>query len=378
MKRWVHRSKVYARQCAHSPGHALFHHVKTRDSVKDMESLRKALGQSKINLYGFSYGTYLGSVYATLHPNRVRRFVFDGVVNPDRVFYKANQDQDRALQKSFNEYFVWLAKHRSAYHVGATFKQVRSRYLRAIKRLDRHAAWGVLGGDELTDVFTSAGYYVYGWDTIADAWSWYLNTGRPGKLVRMWRDSVDLSPGGDNGYAMYLGTQCTDARWPQSQTRLNRDNWRLDRRYDYFTWANAWFNGPCAYWKFPHGKPVDVTGSKVRSPILMIAETFDAATPFPGSLRVRRLFPTASLIEGKNGTTHAGTLSGVACTDNAIARYLNNGTVPSPKERAALGQGLPPVPRPEATAGSEQAGPGLRAATLARLRAELQAAPLHR
>ena len=49
---------------------------------RDMESLRKALGQQKINFYGFSYGTYLASVYMTLHPDRVRRFILDSTVDP--------------------------------------------------------------------------------------------------------------------------------------------------------------------------------------------------------------------------------------------------------------------------------------------------------
>ena len=84
--------------------------MKTTDTVKDMESLRKALGQQQINFYGFSYGTYLGQVYATQHPDRVRRFVWDGTVDPQRVFYKSNQDQDRAFQKTFDIYFRWLAK----------------------------------------------------------------------------------------------------------------------------------------------------------------------------------------------------------------------------------------------------------------------------
>ena len=56
--------------------------MKTTDSVGDMESIRKALGQKQINYYGFSYGTYLGQVYATLHPDRVRRLVLDGNVDP--------------------------------------------------------------------------------------------------------------------------------------------------------------------------------------------------------------------------------------------------------------------------------------------------------
>ena len=49
-------------------GGALLDHLKTTRLVNDMESIRKALGEEQINFYGFSYGTYLGQVYATLHP----------------------------------------------------------------------------------------------------------------------------------------------------------------------------------------------------------------------------------------------------------------------------------------------------------------------
>jgi hypothetical protein len=95
---------------------------------------------------------------------------------------------------------------------------------------------------------------------------------------------------------------------------------------------------------------VHVTGKHVTVPILMIDETFDPATPYEGSLYVRKIFPTASLIEGKNGTTHAGSLSGVTCTDSAIARYLKNGTVPTRKPGNRSDKVCPPVPPPPATA----------------------------
>ena len=54
----------------------------TIDSARDMDSIRQALGVDQINYYGFSYGTYLGQVYATLFPGKMRRAVFDGTVDP--------------------------------------------------------------------------------------------------------------------------------------------------------------------------------------------------------------------------------------------------------------------------------------------------------
>ena len=140
---------------------------------------------------------------------------------------------------------------------------------------------------------------------------------------------------------MYLATQCTDARWPQSQGKLNRDSRRLDRKYDYFTWANAWFNGPCAYWHYPAQHPVHVTGKHVHVPVLMIDETFDPATPYEGSLYVRKIFPTASLDRGQErddarrfavrGRVHRR-------RDRALPGARHRAAPPG---RQPLGQGLP-------------------------------------
>ena len=62
-------------------------------------------------------------------------------------------------------------------------------------------------------------------------------------------------------------------------------------------------------------------------------------------MQVKQLFPGASLVEGVGGTTHAGSLSGVACVDNTIANYLDTGVVPA---RSGAGADLrcPRVPPP--------------------------------
>ncbi len=96
--------------------------------------------------------------------------------------------------------------------------------------------------------------------------------------------------------------------------------------------------------------------------MLLISETHDAATPFRGSLEARRLFPNSSLIEGVGGTTHAASLSGVACTDNAIAAYLSTGVVPARRPGRRADKNCPPVPQPHPKANPSRAlvdGPGL-------------------
>ena len=190
-----------------------------------MESLRLALGQRKINFYGFSYGTYLASVYMTLHPDRVRRFVLDSTVDPRGVWYRANQAQDIAFQKTFKIYMAYLAQYHDYFDVGDTPQEVEDTFLATEADLNAHPIDGTFGGDELLDVFTSAGYYVYGWVDIGTAYSDVPPRQRLRRARRhVHRRANPGTPGSDNGYAMYLGTQCTDTPWPRSQQQLNRDN----------------------------------------------------------------------------------------------------------------------------------------------------------
>ncbi len=60
---------------------ALFPTVTTTTSARDMNQLRVALGARRINFYGLSYGTVLGSVYRQLFPSHVRSMVLDGAVD---------------------------------------------------------------------------------------------------------------------------------------------------------------------------------------------------------------------------------------------------------------------------------------------------------
>ncbi len=100
-----------------------------------MNSIRKALGADKINYYGFSYGTYLGQVFATLYPDKLRRVVFDGTVDPRGVWYDANLDQDVAFDRNINIWFGWLAKHDSTYHLGDTKAKVSKLFYATQKKL---------------------------------------------------------------------------------------------------------------------------------------------------------------------------------------------------------------------------------------------------
>ncbi|MFF0340366.1 alpha/beta fold hydrolase [Kribbella sp. NPDC004875] len=349
---WTLRSKAYATACGKAGG-ALLGHLTSLDTVRDMESIRKALGASQINYYGFSYGTYLGQVYGTLYPNRLRRAVFDGVVNAKRIWYQANLDQDFAFNKSIKVYFAYVAAHNSTWHLGTTEAAVERLYYAELHRLNGHPAGGKIGPAEWTDIFTQAAYYVYGWVDISNAFAAWIHKHDAAGLIALY----GTPPFDDNGYAIYLGVQCTDTQWPTDAAAVRRDNWRTYFKAPFLTWSNAWFNAPCQFWPAKASHPVKVNGSRVKS-LLLINETLDAATPYSGALQTRKTFPNSVLIEGVGGTTHAGSLSGVACTDDRIAAYLQTGALPPRRPGNRSDVKCPPVPAPQPTSSAAAASSG--------------------
>ena len=344
-KVWLKRAKGYAQDCAKAGG-ALLDNLKTTDNVKDMDVIRKALGQKQINFYGFSYGSYIGQVYATQYPTRVRRMVLDGVVDPSKSVYQANLDQDVAFDANMDVFFAWVAEHDAVYKLGKSAAMVEKQYYKQLKALDKKAAGGKIGGDEWTDIFLSAGYYVFGWEDVASAFSGWVHKGDWKTLKSLYDESSGQGPGADNGFAMYLATQCTDMQWPKKWSTWKQDNAAIHAKAPFMTWANAWYNAPCRYWEGEVGKPVKVNGAKAPA-ILLIAETHDAATPFPGALEARKRFPKSVLIEGVGGTTHSGSLNGIACTDDTIAAYLKDGTLPKRVSGNKSDKQCDPVPQPK-------------------------------
>jgi pimeloyl-ACP methyl ester carboxylesterase len=345
---WLNRSKQYADACKANGG-ALLDHMKTTDSVKDMDSIRAALGAEKMNFYGFSYGTYLAQVYATLFPDRVRRFVLDGNVDPRKVWYEANLDQDIAFDKNIEIWFKWVADNDAVFHLGTDAKKISKLWYAERVKLDSNPAGGKIGPDEWTDIFQSAAYYVYSWSEYGKAFSDWIHNGDQAAADQL----IDLYgfSGNDNGFAVYNAVQCTDVQWPTSWDKWKKDNSKIYDKAPFIAWSNAWFNAPCLFWPAKAGTPVKVKDKKGNVPgMLLIGETNDAATPFTGSLEVRKLFPNSVLIEGVGGTTHSGSLSGVACTDDKIADYLLNGTLPARLPGNQSDVKCDPVPRPPADA----------------------------
>jgi pimeloyl-ACP methyl ester carboxylesterase len=65
----------------------------TNDSARDIDRIRQALGEDEISYLGFSYGSELGGVWATMFPTTVRAAVLDGAVDPTASSIESSRQQ---------------------------------------------------------------------------------------------------------------------------------------------------------------------------------------------------------------------------------------------------------------------------------------------
>lgn len=345
---WQARARKFADDCAAKYGDVL-PYMGTSAWVRDLDAVRVALGQDKINYFGYSYGSYLGAAYATRFPGRVRRMVLDSVVRPSGVWYDNNLDQDVAFEKRIRAFFTWIAEHHDVYRLGSRGRAVERAYYAARASLAAKPINGRVGGTELDDLFLSDGYADYGWTDHAQALSDYVVRHDTKALAKQWKPVDWLE---QNNYTVYNAVQCRDAAWPRDWATWHHDNWRLYRSGNRFeTWSNAWYNAPCASWAFP-GDLAPQIGALDAPGILLVQATEDAATPYPGAIEMHGRFPSSRLLVQLGGGNHGVALGGDQCVDKAVTAYLRDGSLPPDKKGpdSTCQAGPSPEPNTERTA----------------------------
>ena len=94
---WADQAQSFADGCA-TGNPDLIEHIGTRDSARDMESIRVALGEPAMNYVGWSHGTKVGAMYIDMYPQHVGRMVLDSAIDPSLSITDYNRAQSRALE----------------------------------------------------------------------------------------------------------------------------------------------------------------------------------------------------------------------------------------------------------------------------------------
>ncbi|MGW1886809.1 alpha/beta hydrolase [Streptomyces sp. NPDC001970] len=348
------RAAAFTQACAAKYGDVL-PHMNTVSTAKDMDVIRQALGAPQISYLGYSYGTYLGAVYAKHFPHRVRRAVFDSAVDPNGVWYDANLAQDLAFDARHKAFAAWVARHHATYRLGSDPAEVEAAWYTMRDALGRTPAGGKVGPGELEDTFLPGGYYDGYWPHLADAFAAYVTRKDAAPLVKAYENFGAPDSERDNGYSVYTAVQCRDAEWPRDWSLWRSDNWALHAKAPFSTWNNAWYNAPCATWPVPPLRPTDVSNVALP-PVLVFQATDDAATPYEGGVAVHHQLHGSRLVVEQGGGNHGITLGGNRCLDRYLTDYLATGRVPSSSTTGEADAVCARTPEPKPLKAAPRAG----------------------
>ena len=101
----VETAERFAAECVRLNGDVI-DHVGTNNSARDMDTIRRALGEDTISYYGFSYGSELGGVWTTLFPETVRAAVFDGAADPGADPLESSLQQNAGFEASLTTFLA--------------------------------------------------------------------------------------------------------------------------------------------------------------------------------------------------------------------------------------------------------------------------------
>ncbi|MCU1498048.1 MAG: proteinase [Acidimicrobiales bacterium] len=295
----------------------------TVNVARDMDEIRKALGEDQLSFLGYSYGTSIGQQYAKAFPTRVRAMVIDGVVDSSVTGLEAAAGQAQGFTRALDNFIASCEAGGCGLDepAGDLIDDVIAASERApitAPSSDRPATPGV--------VALALGQALYSetlWPSLAQALL-AAKGGNGDGLVDLADQYLHRNADGsyDNGFEIYFAVSCLDSPWPKDPAAVFAEAERVGARYPRIGEALVNDYVRCALWP---GRPQPVTpltaAVKGLPPTVVISTTGDPATPYENGVAVAEQIPGAVLITNE-GEGHTVFAQGKACVDDAVTAYL--------------------------------------------------------
>ncbi len=85
----------------------VFDHADTAQSARDLDAVRRALGERRINYLGISYGTTLGQAYAEEFGHNLRSMILDSTIDHSADTRRFVGDRAASTEAAFGEFVAW-------------------------------------------------------------------------------------------------------------------------------------------------------------------------------------------------------------------------------------------------------------------------------
>jgi pimeloyl-ACP methyl ester carboxylesterase len=322
----------FAKGCVQRTG-PLIGHISTEDTARDLDILRSALGDPKLNYLGKSYGTLIGSTYAGLFPKLVGRFVLDGVVPPDATPAEVSIGQAEGFERATRAWAQDCVNNGCP--LGSSVDAVMAGVRDLLKRLDAHPVPMTDGRrSQLTEGWAATGiaqamYDQSLWPTLTEAMRQVVDGNNGTLLMRLADEYADRDTKGhyaSNLLEAFYAISCLDG--PDSPDLKVYEQRARDASVKAPTWGAflAWGNVVCGQWPVKEGQGPHTISAAGSGPIVVVGTTRDPATPYEWSVQLRKELANARLLTF-DGDGHTAYTRSNGCVDSAIDAYYTTGAL---------------------------------------------------
>ena len=318
-------ARTLADGCAQ--GHeALLPHASTRNTARDMDRVRQALGERRVSYLGYSYGTYLGAVYLQMFGANADRFVLDSAVDPAVYGPGLLSRSAPAIQAAFEHWAGWAAQHDGDYGLGSTKEAVLS----TVDSLRPPLHTGRFVVDEHVLPYL---IFLHLYDDSPETY------GLLAEHLKRLRTAAEPTPeleqilagiltgAGDGSDRAGTPVVCADRAVSHDPQAYFQDI-QAHRRDEPLFGPMTRNITPCAFWPVQPAEPT--TTVRNDRPVLIVGADGDPATPYAGQLAMHRALHGSRLVTLHGRYAHTNYLvAGNPCVDGTVEAYLTGGRLPA-------------------------------------------------
>jgi pimeloyl-ACP methyl ester carboxylesterase len=323
-------SQAVVQACVTKYGTALAHY-NTEETAHDMDLIRQAVGDPKLNYLGFSYGTRLGAAYAHQFPTRIRAAVLDGAVDPVADELTTDERQTKAFEGAFDQFATDCLGRAGCAGLGEPRAAVEALIAAADKAPIKSSKKGetrLATGGIVTLGVLSALYDQSQWPALGNA----LVAARRGDSAGLFAlaDAYlerDPSTGHySNILDANLAINCNDSKLKITDALVAARAGQWMAKYPIFGRNAAASLYSCYSWP-ASGHPLPPASAPGAPPILVIGTIHDPATPYAAAGVLAKALGSGLVLswDGEGHTAYPKT----ACIRTKVDSYLISDKVPT-------------------------------------------------
>ena len=324
----IDASQAFNDKCEENSG-TILPFISTKASAQDINSLRLSLGEEKITFFGFSYGSELGTTWATMFPETVRAIVVDGAVDPNASSTEEGMNQAKGFEGQLATFLKQCSeKSTCEFHNGGKAEAAFDKLVLDLdaQPLEVSKDRTLVTQGVLFTAVAQAMYSDYYWPQLSEALSAAQNGDGKG-ILQLYDDYYQRKEDGTYGNELeaFLAISCLDDPGAKNTKEV-------DQHIEEFIAAaprlggNFAYGYSCALWPVKQAAKVTITG-KGAGPIIVVGTTGDAATPLDSTRKMAKGLEQGILIV-VDANQHTG-YGANNCVVKAVDDYLIKLIVPA-------------------------------------------------